>query len=52
MSNDEEAIRLLIGTKIDLESEREVETSEGKELAFKHNMIFEEVSAKSGINVE
>ena len=41
-----------MGTKIDLESERQVEAREGRELAAKHNMLFEEVSAKSGINVE
>jgi len=43
---------LLIGNKIDLESERVVDTSKAKTFADEHNILFMETSAKSGANVE
>ena len=48
---NEEAIFGLIGNKVDLIGEREVTYEEGKKLADERNMIFEEVSAKSGNNI-
>lgn len=52
-SNTSETVcKILIGTKSDLEDERQVEEEEAKKLADKHNMLFLEVSAKSGRNVE
>lgn len=50
-TSDEEVCKVLLGTKIDLEAERQVSSREAREFALKHNMIFEEVSSKSGINV-
>ena len=41
----------LIGNKVDLKEEREVETEEGKELAEKYGFSFFETSIKEGINV-
>ena len=46
------AIRLLVGNKSDLESERKVSFSEGEELAKKLGIQFLETSAKYSINVE
>jgi GTPase KRas protein len=43
---------LLIGNKCDLESERQVSASEGKELAAEWGMPFFEASARDRINVE
>ena len=43
---------ILIGNKVDLESERQVSTEEGETFAKKHNLIFFETSAKTAINVE
>ena len=40
---------LLIGNKLDLEEERKVSTSAGKDFAEKHGMIFFEASAKSNV---
>ena len=44
--------KILIATKCDLEHEREVEEEEGKKMAERHNMLFLEVSAKDGKNVD
>ena len=41
----------LIGNKLDLKEEREVETEEGKELAEKYGFSFFETSSKEGTNV-
>lgn len=41
---------MLVGTKIDLEK-KVITTGQGKQLADKHNLLFNEVSAKSNINV-
>eukprot|EP01156_Anaeramoeba_ignava_P006542 Anaeramoba_ignava/a348946_108.p1 GENE.a348946_108~~a348946_108.p1 ORF type:complete len:197 (+),score=50.79 a348946_108:80-670(+) len=43
---------LTVGNKSDLESQRQVSTSEGQELAQKFRSQFLEVSAKSGKNIE
>lgn len=51
-NSSESVSKILIGTKCDLESEREVEEDEAQRMAEKHNMLFLEVSAKSGRNVE
>ena len=45
-----EAIFVLIGNKIDLESERKISYEEGKKFAEENNFIFQEVSAKTGKN--
>jgi Ras-related protein Rab-1A len=42
----------LVGTKIDLESQRQVDTSEGKKIADEMGIEFLETSAMDGINVE
>ena len=48
---NDEVIYGLIGNKSDLNNEREVTYEEGKKLADEKNIIFEEVSAKSGNNI-
>ena len=48
--NFENVIFALIGNKIDLNDKREVEKSEGEKYSSENNMIFEEVSAKTGEN--
>ena len=47
-----EAVIALIGNKNDLENERKVTFEEGKKFAEDNKYIFQEVSAKSGKNVE
>ncbi|XP_030077494.1 ras-related protein Rab-44 [Microcaecilia unicolor] len=47
----EEVLTLLLGNKIDCESERQVPTQEGKQLAEDHNLLFFECSAADGSNV-
>ena len=47
-----EAVIALIGNKNDLENERKVTFEEGKKYADENKYIFQEVSAKSGTNVE
>lgn len=47
-----EPILILCGTKADLESKREVSTSEGLEFAKLYNMKFFETSAKDNTNVK
>ena len=42
---------ILIGTKCDLTTDRKVDTDDGQRLAQKHNMLFMEVSAKAGENI-
>ncbi|KAG8695125.1 hypothetical protein FRC08_008028 [Ceratobasidium sp. 394] len=49
---DERTPIMLIGNQIDRESERAVSTSQGQNLAFQHNLLFIEVSAKCGTNVD
>ena len=49
---NKEVVFVLIGNKIDLESNRKVTFEEGKKLAEKTNYIFQEVSAKTGQNFE
>ena len=43
---------ILIGNKLDLEDEREVEFEEGNQFAVEHKMPFIEVSSKSGLNID
>ena len=43
-----EAVYVLIGNKTDLESERKISSEQGQYLANEKNMIFSEVSAKTG----
>ena len=43
---------ILVGNKVDLESEREVSTEEGTQFAKKNNLLFFETSAKTSLNVE
>ena len=47
-----EAVFVLIGNKIDLENERKVSFNEGKKFADEKNIIFGEVSAKTGDGFE
>ena len=47
-----DVIFVLIGNKNDLEEERKVSFEEGKQLAEKNKFIFQEVSAKTGKNIE
>ena len=48
--NKDSSILILVGNKTDLK--REISQNEAKELANKENMIFFEVSAKNGDNIE
>jgi GTPase SAR1 family protein len=48
--NKDSSILVLVGNKTDLK--REIQQKEAKELASKENMIFYEVSAKNGDNIE
>ena len=48
----EDAIFVLIGNKIDLESQRVVSTKEGEDFATEKGFIFHEVSAKTGEGIE
>lgn len=48
----QEVVKVLVGTKIDLEGEREVSEEEGRKEAKRHGLPFFEVSAKSGHNIE
>ena len=48
----ENASKMLIGNKCDLENKRAVERKAGEELAASLNMTFIEASAKSAVNVE
>ncbi|XP_046849089.1 ras-related protein Rab-39B-like isoform X2 [Xenia sp. Carnegie-2017] len=50
--NEEECVFMLIGHKIDKESERKVSTAEGERFADAHDMFFIETSAKILCNVE
>ena len=43
---------ILVGNKVDLESERQVSTEEGEAFAKKHDLLFFETSAKTASNVE
>ena len=47
-----EVVFVLIGNKIDLENQRKVSFDEGKKFAEQNNCVFQEVSAKTGINFE
>ncbi len=45
-------VKLLVGNKCDLESDRKVTQKEAQEFADSHNMVFLETSAKARINVD
>jgi len=47
-----EACCLLIGNKYDMNEQRQVQTSEGEELAKEHDIPFLETSAKEAFNVD
>lgn len=49
---NENIVKLLVGNKCDLESQRQVTTDEGKDLAQSLGVKFVETSAKSSTNVE
>ena len=49
---NKEVVYVLIGNKLDLESNRKITFEEGKKLAEKNNYVFQEVSAKTGENFE
>ena len=46
------SVKILIGSKSDLEADREVAYEEGKEMASKYGISFLETSAKTGLNVD
>lgn len=50
--NPDEIIQMLIGNKSDLEDQRQVQLSEGQELAEKHDLFFMETSALKNDNNE
>eukprot|EP01084_Bolivina_argentea_P311805 539779_1 len=45
-------IRMLVGNKMDLSKKRKVSTDEAQMLATKHNMLFQEVSAKFSTGID
>ena len=49
---NDDIILVLIGNKIDLEKERVISFEEGKKFADENKFLFQEVSAKSGQNIE
>lgn len=50
-NSDREIVKLLVACKSDLEYNRKVQTSQGKNMASQNGMDFYEVSAKDGTNV-
>jgi len=50
--DQKDIVFMLVGHKVDLESQREVYTAEGESFAQTHNMLFIETSAKILCNVE
>merc|ERR1712137_1108425 len=51
-TNTIEPVKLLVGNKVDKESDREVSVSEGEELAKEKGMVFIETSAKTKIGIQ
>jgi len=51
-STNQDCIKMLIGNKVDMESERVVSKEEGIEFARQHGCSFHECSAKTSVNVE
>lgn len=49
---DEHTVIILVGNKVDLESEREVSYDEGMHFALDNDLVFFETSAKMGDNVQ
>lgn len=43
---------MLIGNKVDNESERQIEKKKGLQLALQKNFAFYEASAKTGFNID
>jgi Ras-related protein Rab-5C len=52
LENTEDSVVILVGNKVDLESERDVTTQEGAEKAITVSAAFTEVSAKTGMGIE
>ena len=52
VKGEEDVPLILVGSKCDLDGDREVPTSEGKAIAEKFNMPFFETSAKTRVNVD
>jgi len=48
----EQAIKVLVGAKLDLADRRKISFADAQEFAAKHRMEYIETSAKSGINIE
>ncbi|KAK4840359.1 hypothetical protein QYF36_006840 [Acer negundo] len=51
-STNQDCVKMLVGNKVDRESERAVSREEGIALAKEHGCLFVECSAKTGENVE
>ncbi len=51
MNVSDDNIKMIIGNKCDLESQRMIQTLEGKELAKKYDTLFYEVSSRENINI-
>lgn len=49
---NETVVSMLVGNKADISSGRQVTSEEGKSLAQKHDLLFMETSAKSGMNID
>jgi len=47
----EDAIFCLVGNKLDMNDKRQVSILEGETMAKEKDLLFQEVSAKSGVNV-
>ncbi len=52
LRHNEKAFGVIIGNKLDLEEQREVQVAEGKALAEKLGYVFFETSAKNGLNIK
>ncbi|KRX08413.1 P-loop containing nucleoside triphosphate hydrolase [Pseudocohnilembus persalinus] len=51
-NGNQEMMFILIGNKMDLESQRMVSKEEGQQLALKHDMLFLETSAKQNVQIQ
>ncbi len=52
MNTSDSVAKIMIGSKCDLENERQVSKEEAENLAIKHGMEYIEVSSKEGINID
>eukprot|EP00123_Amoebidium_parasiticum_P001374 comp12448_c0_seq1/m.7370 comp12448_c0_seq1/g.7370 ORF comp12448_c0_seq1/g.7370 comp12448_c0_seq1/m.7370 type:complete len:212 (-) comp12448_c0_seq1:83-718(-) len=46
-----DVVKMLVGNKVDLTGQREVDRKEGEEMAMAHSMLFIEASAKTSVGV-